>query len=67
MAWDKSVAKYLFAEAGIPTPPWITLTADAFKEMGAASVGELCKIVDREPLEIYRTMHALREGGLISE
>jgi len=37
------------------------------KEMGSASVGQLCKLVDREPLEIYRTMHALREGGLISE
>jgi cell division septation protein DedD len=37
------------------------------KEMGSASVGQLCKIVDREPLEIYRTMHALRESGLISK
>ncbi|MDY0087485.1 MAG: D-alanine--D-alanine ligase [Coriobacteriia bacterium] len=37
LAWDKSVAKRLFAEEDIPTPPWITLTADAFKEMGAAT------------------------------
>lgn len=37
------------------------------KEMGSASVARLCKIVDREPLEIYRTMHALREGHLITE
>lgn len=35
------------------------------KEMGSASVAQLCKIVDREPLEIYRTMHALRESGLV--
>lgn len=41
LAWDKSVAKRLFAEAGIPTPAWITLTADAFKEMGAASALDL--------------------------
>ena len=41
LAWDKSVAKRLFAEDGIPTPPWITLTADAFKEMGAATALDL--------------------------
>ena len=41
LAWDKSVAKHLFAERGIPTPAWITLTADAFKEMGAASALDL--------------------------
>lgn len=41
LAWDKSVAKRLFADAGVPTPPWITLTADAFKEMGAATALDL--------------------------
>lgn len=41
LAWDKSVAKHLFAEHGIPTPPWLTLTADAFKEMGAATALDL--------------------------
>jgi D-alanine-D-alanine ligase len=41
LAWDKSVAKRLFAGADIPTPPWITLTADAFKEMGAATALDL--------------------------
>ncbi len=41
LAWDKSVAKRLFAEADIPTPPWITLTSDAFKEMGAATALDL--------------------------
>jgi len=41
LAWDKSVAKYRFVEAGIPTPAWITLTADAFKEMGAATALDL--------------------------
>lgn len=41
LAWDKSVAKRLFAEEDIPTPAWITLTADAFKEMGAATALDL--------------------------
>jgi len=41
LAWDKSVAKHLFAENGIPTPKWVTLTADAFKEMGAATALDL--------------------------
>jgi D-alanine-D-alanine ligase len=40
-AWDKSLSKRLLAEAGIPTPPWATFTADAFKEMGAASALDL--------------------------
>ncbi len=41
LAWDKSVAKRIFVEAGIPTPAWITLTADAFKETGAATALDL--------------------------
>ncbi|PKQ29748.1 MAG: D-alanine--D-alanine ligase [Actinobacteria bacterium HGW-Actinobacteria-10] len=41
LAWDKAVAKRLFVEAGIPTPAWVTLTADAFKEMGAATALDL--------------------------
>jgi D-alanine-D-alanine ligase len=41
LAWDKSVAKRLFVGAGITTPAWVTLTADAFKEMGAATALDL--------------------------
>lgn len=41
LTWDKSVAKHLFAEQGIATPAWLTLTADAFKEMGAATAIDL--------------------------
>lgn len=41
LSWDKSVAKHLFAEHAIPTPEWATLTADAFKEMGAATALDL--------------------------
>lgn len=37
LSWDKSVTKHLLAENGVATPPWITLTADAFKQMGAAT------------------------------
>lgn len=46
LSWDKSVAKYIMAEHGIPTPAWITLTADAFKEMGAATA------LDMVPTEV---------------
>jgi D-alanine-D-alanine ligase len=41
LSWDKSVTKHRLAEKGIPTPDWITLTADAFKEMGAATALDL--------------------------
>lgn len=41
LAWDKSVTKHLLAEKGLPTPTWLTLTADAFKEMGAATALDL--------------------------
>ena len=37
LAWDKAVSKRLFAREGVPTPPWVTFTTDAFKEMGAAT------------------------------
>ena len=30
LSWDKSVTKHLLREKGIPTPAWVTLTADAF-------------------------------------
>jgi len=41
LAWDKSLSKRIFREAGVPTPDWVTFTADAFKEMGAASALDL--------------------------
>lgn len=41
LSWDKSVTKHLLAENGIDTPAWLTLTADAFKEMGAATALDL--------------------------
>jgi D-alanine-D-alanine ligase len=41
LAWDKSLSKRLFQEAGVTTPPWVTFTKDAFKEMGAATALDL--------------------------
>ncbi len=41
LSWDKSVTKHLIAENTVPTPAWVTLTADAFKEMGAATALDL--------------------------
>jgi len=41
LAWDKAISKRLFARNGIPTPRWVTLTAGAFKQMGAATALDL--------------------------
>ena len=41
LAWDKSLSKRIFAEAGVPTPAWVTFARAAFKEMGAASALDL--------------------------
>lgn len=41
LSWDKSVAKHLLSENGVDTPGWITLTSDAFKQMGAAAAVDL--------------------------
>ncbi|MBX9472128.1 D-alanine--D-alanine ligase family protein [Microcella sp.] len=38
LAWDKPRAKTLVERAGVPTPHSITLTRDAFRELGAESV-----------------------------
>lgn len=41
LAWDKSLSKRMWREAGMPTPDWVTFTTDAFKEMGAATALDL--------------------------
>ncbi|MHB1477606.1 MAG: D-alanine--D-alanine ligase family protein, partial [Coriobacteriia bacterium] len=41
VAWDKALSKRLFAADGIPTPAWVTFTAAAFKQMGAATALDL--------------------------
>lgn len=38
LAWDKPTAKTLVEREGVPTPHSITLTRDAFRELGAESV-----------------------------
>lgn len=38
LAWDKPTAKLLVERAGLSTPHSITLTREAFRELGAASV-----------------------------
>jgi D-alanine-D-alanine ligase len=38
LAWDKPTAKVLVARAGISTPRSVTLSRDAFRELGASSV-----------------------------
>lgn len=38
LAWDKPTAKMLIERAGLSTPHSITLTREAFRELGAASV-----------------------------
>lgn len=38
LAWDKPTAKMLVSKAGLSTPHSITLTREAFRELGAASV-----------------------------
>lgn len=53
LAWDKALTKRLCLEADIPTPAWIALTADAFKEMGAATALDLVPgVVGEFPLAV---------------
>jgi D-alanine-D-alanine ligase len=45
LSWDKSVAKGVVAAAGLPTPDFVALPHDIFRELGAPRV--LGSIVDR--------------------
>jgi D-alanine-D-alanine ligase len=38
LAWDKAVAKAVWHRHGIPTPEWVSLSADAVRDLGAARV-----------------------------
>lgn len=38
VAWDKGVCKGLLARAGIPTPEWVAVSADAIQDLGAGRV-----------------------------
>lgn len=50
LAWDKPTAKALVARSDIRTPRSITLSHDAFRELGAASV--LAAIADEHPTPV---------------
>ncbi|GAA4676234.1 D-alanine--D-alanine ligase family protein [Frondihabitans cladoniiphilus] len=50
LAWDKPTAKALVARAGVHTPRSITLSHDAFRELGAAAV--LDAITDEHPVPL---------------
>jgi len=41
LAWNKAVSKRLFVREGVGTPAWVTFTADAFKQAGAATALDL--------------------------
>ncbi|HVU71457.1 MAG TPA: D-alanine--D-alanine ligase [Mycobacteriales bacterium] len=38
LAFDKPTAKELVLRAGVPTPPWLALAHNTFRELGAATV-----------------------------
>jgi hypothetical protein len=44
-AWDKAIMKGLLDRAGVATPPWVALSSDAVRDMGAAQI--LDRVVDR--------------------
>jgi D-alanine-D-alanine ligase len=50
LAWDKPTAKELAHRAGVRTPRGITLSHDAFRELGAAGV--LAAISDEHPVPV---------------
>ncbi len=52
LAWDKSVAKTLVGRAGVSTPPWMTLSRETFRELGAPSVLETVRAAQPVPLVV---------------
>jgi len=50
LAWDKPTAKELARRAGVRTPRGITLSHDAFRELGAAGV--LAAIAEEHPVPV---------------
>ncbi|GIL29865.1 D-alanine--D-alanine ligase family protein [Actinocatenispora comari] len=38
LAWDKATTKSILSDAGIATPPWVTLPHSTFSELGAQSL-----------------------------
>lgn len=50
LAWDKGVAKCMWRRHGIDTPDWISLSADAVRDLGAARV--LPRVGERLPMPL---------------
>jgi D-alanine-D-alanine ligase len=50
LAWDKAVFKGLARRAELPTPPWMALSSEAVRDLGAARI--LDRLIDRLGLPV---------------
>ena len=67
LAWDKPTAKLLVARAGLTTPHSITLTREAFRELGAASVLRTISAELPMPVVVKPTQGGSAQGVTIVE
>jgi len=62
IAWNKPVAKSLVERAGVASPPSITLSRDAFRELGAESVLETVTSAFELPLIVKPAQGGSAQG-----
>jgi D-alanine-D-alanine ligase len=67
LAWDKPTAKLLIERAGLTTPHSITLTREAFRELGAASVLRTISAELPIPVVVKPTQGGSAQGVTIVE
>ena len=67
LAWDKPTAKLLVERAGLTTPHSITLTREAFRELGAASVLRTISAELPIPVVVKPTQGGSAQGVTIVE
>ena len=67
LAWDKPTAKMLIQRAGLTTPHSITLTREAFRELGAASVLRTISAELPIPVVVKPTQGGSAQGVTIVE
>ena len=67
LAWDKPTAKMLIERAGLNTPHSITLTREAFRELGAASVLRTISAELPIPVVVKPTQGGSAQGVTIVE
>jgi D-alanine-D-alanine ligase len=67
LAWDKPTAKYIIQRAGLNTPHSITLTREAFRELGAASVLRTISAELPIPVVVKPTQGGSAQGVTIVE